>query len=66
MKNKPKYKINAHNAIIGYIKNGIAGKGECSINIELTELASSIDTNTSNILLQYIPIKYIITTAIII
>ena len=52
-------------AIVGYVKNGIAEKGECKINIEFTELATSIETKTSKTLLQYKPTKYIITIDII-
>ena len=60
MKNNTKYKINEIVAINGYLKKGNSRKGECKMNIELTELAASIETNTSNILLQYVPIRNII------
>ena len=66
MKKITKYSVKEQAAIIGYVKNGIAGKGEWRINIELTQLASSTDTNTSNILLQYNPVIYIMMTAMII
>ena len=64
--NNIKYNINEHPAINGYFKNEMDEKGDVIINIELTLVAYSIDTNTSNILLQYNPIIYISKTEIII